>query len=63
MFIKTNHLRDFDTLATLMQLYYDLLEVWEDPNDLEIVNMRIRLSDAIFDLSGCTPGQLCKSVS
>jgi hypothetical protein len=63
MFIKTNNLRDFDTLATLMQLYYDLLEVWEDPNDTQIIDMRIRLSDAIFDLSGCTPGQLCKSVS
>ena len=63
MFIKTNNLRDFDTLATLMQLYYDLLEVWEDPNDWEIVSMQQRLSDAIFDLSGCTPGQLCKSVS
>ena len=63
MFIKTNNLRDFDTLGTLMNLYYDLLEVWEDPNDWEIVSMQQRLSDAIFDLSGCTPGQLCKSVS
>jgi len=62
---KINHLSDFDareTLETLMHLYYDLHEVWEDPNDSEIDCMQQRLRDAIVNLSGYTPDELCKWV-
>ena len=58
MNIKSKH---SDTLAKLMGLYYDLTARGEI--DDEIITMQLRLLDAINDLSGCTPGQLCKSVS
>jgi len=64
--IKINQLSDFDpreTLETLMHLYYGLHEVWKDPNDSEIDCMQQRLRDAIVNLSGYTPDELCKWVA
>ena len=66
MFNQHPSLRDFDpreTLENLMHLYYDLHEVWEDPYDSEIDCMQQRLRDAIVNLSGYTPDELCKWVA
>lgn len=55
---------DNANLEKLMDLYYRFCDLTtRGEMDDEIITMQQRLFDAIFGLSGCTPGQLCKWVA